>query len=171
MPSLTILEAFYGGSVVLDYADEEAYELALELCMRTIEKLEDVADATYDVALQNEMGTLSRDAALQFLRTAINPEYRYDAVRCGVHGRKAYELGVLSEDGSCVTIAPSWQADDAWYDVFWAALWDAAMDLERADPSFHLGTVHGDFTCALGHRASPFLETCNVCGRATQPIL
>ena len=138
MPRLTVLEAYYGSGVILDYADDGAREAAFELCLSTIARMERQAEsATYDLKWQSVGGTdmsrwhadRSRPVTLRLLRTFVTQSYRYFRMLCRVGSGEPYVFSVLSEDGSCVNLAPSWQAGNAWYDEFWATMWQTARDL------------------------------------------
>lgn len=177
MPIVTILEAFYGSGVVLDYSEPVGREAALELSLRTVERMESDASRFYSLKFHGEgiddltewHKTESRDAVLAYLREHVIPEYRHYRVLLRAGETKPYSFAVLEEDDACICVGPAWQATNAWYDTFWATLWAEGQELEDSDATFRLVPSFGDRFCASGHRFSPFQDVCAICGKAPAP--
>ena len=141
MPVVTVLEAYYGGGVVLDYADAEGRTAAFELGLRTMLKMERASEPLFRVMVRDLTEWSDPEpfhAILNFLRAYVTPENRYFSVLCRLPNSEPYAFGVLSEDGSCVDVSPSWKASNAWYDEFWASMWAVGREMEEADPEFRL---------------------------------
>lgn len=146
MAVVRVLEAYYGCGVVLDYQDQPGRAAALELGLRTIRKMEPAQPLEYAVRLQTHGGEdveewrsrQTHGQVLEFLFAHVAPEYRFYRVLCRMGEGRPYVFRVLSEDGSCVDLAPAWQAGHEWFDEFWAAMWKAGEELEQELPAFRL---------------------------------
>lgn len=173
MPSVTILEAYYGGDVVLDFPDELSRDVAFRLCLRAVAASESAAtEDSFQIGYS--LGwpglppaprvTLSFEEAIGILKSVVTPENKYLHVTCSVAGGRPFRFAVLQEDGSCLTIGPGWEAPSEWYDSFWATLWATFERLEAENPEVSLDSVGGVRRCAKEHRISPFLDHCQICG-------
>jgi len=169
MPSVTILEAYYGGDVVLDFSDDSSRDAAFRLGLRAV-RLSERPTSEDSFRIEYALGcpglppppgkTLSFEEALRVLKTIVTPDNRYLHVTCSVAGGRPFRFAVLQEDGSCLTIGPGWEAPNDWYDSFWAALRAAFEDMEAEIPELTLHAPGGIRRCLEGHRISPFLDDC-----------
>ena len=172
MAIVTVLEAYYGGSVVLDFQTAEGREAGFRLALMTLEAMEQTAgDARFAVRLRvtspddptRPAGDLTMEQALEVLAAYVTPAHRYFEHYVFVNESRPYSFGVLSEDGAGLCFGPSWAASKEWYDAFWAALWNVSQDLEKSIAGYELLTPGGDRRCANGHRLSPFRDHCTDC--------
>ncbi len=173
MPSVRIIEAYYGGDVVLDFPDESSRDAAFRLCLRTVGACERAAEQdSFQIRYSRgwpglppaPRGRLSFEEAIGILKSVVTPENKYLQVTCSVAGGRPFRFAVLQEDGSCLTIGPGWEAPNDWYDSFWANLWATFESLEAENPELRLESVGGVRRCSQGHRMSPFLDNCQVFG-------
>lgn len=173
-----VLEAYYGGEVVLDYADPAGREAAIRLAVLTIREMEHCANndalemrvPDWESAISERPGSgFSVDAAVSALQQWLVPVNRYFPVVCRCAAGQEYSIGVLSEDGTAVTFGPADRKSNEWYDAFWAALWRVALTLEGEIAGFTLHVPGGKRVCAREHhRMSPFRLTCDICG--SEPV-
>ena len=171
MPSVRILEAYYGCDVVLDFADAHSRDAAFRLALRTVWASEASAESLFEIGYElgwpglppAPLGPLSFEDAIGILKSVVTPENKYLQLQCRVVGGRPFRFAVLGEDGSCLATGPSWDAPSDWYDYFWATLWTTFLTMESENPAFSLESAGGVRRCSQGHRISPFLDHCQVC--------
>lgn len=152
MATVTLLEAYFGSGVILDWSDDSGRDAAFRLALLTLANLERVDPVSPAV-----------DATLAELKKAVVPATRYSAPTTCTIGSSRYRFNVLSEDGSALEVGPAWEAPNDWYLEFWNTLWKVSQQLENTLPSFRLLTPHGERKCTEGHPLSPFAERCEEC--------
>lgn len=134
MATLSVLEAYYGCAVVIDYADEEGRLAAIALALRVMSEMEPSQPHAYSLKLQTNGGDdvsawAIHQSPLDFLQTHVHPDYRNYQVLCRIGESQPYVFNVLSEDGSCVCVGPAWDAPNEWYDAFWEVLRNAGREV------------------------------------------
>lgn len=112
---ITILEAYYGAGVVLDY-DPASKEEALRVALETVARAEERPLA--DVVVRR----VQDDVVVPSLSEVMTPLWRYYDFEVTLGGGRPYLFVHLAEGGTGFSFGPAWQAPDAFYDAFWAHL-------------------------------------------------
>lgn len=169
MATVTLLEAYFGCGVILDWSDASGRDAAFRLALLTLADLEgtDPQSSTFATVDSGAGGNnLTFDATLDQLKTTVVPETRYCAATICEIGRSRYRFNVLSQDGAALEVGPDWKAPDDWFLNFWNTLWRISRRLQDTLPSFHLLIPGGEQGCATGHPLSPFTGRCEECHEA-----